>query len=102
MKDDAAAYRKKLVEQIAETEDSLLEKYLDKGDLSQEDLIAGLKHGTLVGGLLPVLCGSPVKNMGIRQLMDAVVTCLPSPAERAGPTARPFVSPALDRPWRGS
>jgi elongation factor G len=84
MKDDAAAYRKKLVEQIAETEDSLLEKYLDKGDLSQEDLIAGLKHGTLVGGLLPVLCGSPVKNMGIRQLMDAVVTCLPSPAERAG------------------
>ncbi|HSB35127.1 MAG TPA: elongation factor G [Nitrospirota bacterium] len=84
MKADAAAYRKKLVEQIAETEDSLLEKYLDKGDLSQEDLIAGLKHGTLVGGLLPVLCGSPVKNMGIRQLMDAVVTCLPSPAERAG------------------
>ncbi len=84
MKDDAAAYRKKLVEQIAETEDSLLEKYLDKGDLSQEDLIAGLKHGTLVGGLLPVLCGSPVKNMGVRQLMDAVVSCLPSPAERAG------------------
>jgi elongation factor G len=84
MKDDAAAYRKKLVEQIAETEDSLLEKYLDKGDLSQEDLIAGLKHGTLVGGLLPVLCGSPVKNMGIRQLMDAVITCLPSPVERAG------------------
>src|SRR5512142_199976 len=84
MKQDAAGYRKKLVEQIAETEDSLLEKYLDKGDLSQEDLIAGLKHGTLGGGLLPVLCGSPVKNMGIQQLMDAVVTCLPSPVERAG------------------
>jgi len=84
MQQDAALYRKKLVEQIAESEDSLLEKYLEKGDLSQEDLIAGLKHGTLVGGLLPVLCGSPVKNMGIQQLMDAVITCLPSPVERAG------------------
>src|SRR5512143_3106752 len=87
MKADTAAYRKKLVEQIAETEDSLLEKYLDKGDLSPEELIAGLKHGTLVGGLLPVLCGSPVRNMGIQQLMDAVVTCLPSPVERAGGVA---------------
>jgi len=84
MQQDASLYRKKLVEQIAESEDSLLEKYLEKGDLSQEDLIAGLKHGTLVGGLLPVLCGSPVKNMGIQQLMDAIITCLPSPVERAG------------------
>ena len=84
MKQDAASYRKKLVEQIAETDDSLLEKYLDKGDLSQEDLMGGLKHGTLGGGLLPVLCGSPVGNMGIQQLMDAVIMCLPSPVERAG------------------
>ncbi len=84
MKQEAAAYRKKLVEQIAESEDSLLEKYLDKGDLSQDDLIAGLKHGTLAGGLLPVLCGSPVRNMGVQQLMDAVVLCLPSPVERSG------------------
>jgi len=84
MQQDASLYRKKLVEQIAESDDNLLEKYLDKGDLSQEDLIAGLKHGTLGGGLLPVLCGSPVKNMGIQQLMDAVITCLPSPLERAG------------------
>jgi elongation factor G len=83
MKDDAVAYRKKLVEQIAETDDSLLEKYLDKGDLSQEDIIAGLKHGTIGGGLLPVLCGSPVKNMGIQPLLDMVLMCLPSPAEHA-------------------
>jgi len=83
MKDDVAAYRKKMVEQIAESEDSLLEKYLDKGDLSQEDIIAGLKHGTIGGGLLPVLCGSTVKNMGIKPLLDMIVTCLPSPAEHA-------------------
>jgi elongation factor G len=97
MKQDAAGYRKKLVEQIAETEDSLLEKYLDKGDLSQEDLIAGLKHGTLGGGLLPVLCGSPVKNMGIQQLMDAVIMCLPSPIERAGIVAIKGKDPKADK-----
>ncbi|HTG01459.1 MAG TPA: elongation factor G [Nitrospirota bacterium] len=83
MKDDVATYRKKMVEQIAETEDSLLEKYLDKGDLPQEDLIVGLKHGTIGGGLLPVLCGSTVKNMGIKPLLDLIVTCLPSPADHA-------------------
>ncbi len=83
MKQDAFTYRKKLVEQIAETDDGLLEKYLDKGDLSQEDLFAGLKHGTIGGGLLPVLCGSPVKNMGIQPLLDMVLMCLPSPAEHA-------------------
>ncbi len=83
MKEQSAAYRKKLVEQIAETDDSLLEKYLDKGDLPQEDLITGLKHGTIGGGLLPVLCGSPVKNMGIQPLLDMVLTCLPSPVEHA-------------------
>ncbi len=83
MREQAASYRKKMVEQIAETEDSLLEKYLDKGDLSPEDIITGLKHGTIGGGLLPVLCGSPVKNMGIQQLLDMILTCLPSPAEHA-------------------
>ncbi len=83
MKEEVATYRKKLVEQIAETEDSLLEKYLDKGDLPSEDLIAGLKHGTLGGGLLPVLCGSPVKNMGVQLLLDMILMCLPSPAEHA-------------------
>ncbi len=81
MQEQAAAYRRKLVEQVAETDDTLLEKYLDKGDLSNDDVIAGLKHGTLGGGLLPVLCGSPVRNMGIQPLLDMVLTCLPSPAE---------------------
>jgi elongation factor G len=83
LKEQAAAYRKKMVEQVAETDDTLLEKYLDKGDLSQEDIIAGLKHGTIGGGLLPVLCGSPVRNMGIQPLLDMVLACLPSPAEHA-------------------
>jgi len=84
MRNDAESYRKKLVEQIAETDDTLLEKYLDKGDLSQEDLIAGLKQGTLSRGLLPIVCGSPIRRIGMQQLMDTVLMCLPSPVERAG------------------
>ncbi|MDH4162040.1 MAG: elongation factor G [Nitrospirota bacterium] len=84
LQQDAAVYRKKLVEAIAETDDSLLEKYLEKGDLPHEDIVRGLKHGTLAGGLLPVLCGSPVKSVGIQQLLDAMLLCLPSPVERAG------------------
>jgi elongation factor G len=83
MQEQVASYRKRMVEQIAETDDALLEKYLDKGDLPQEELIEGLKHGTIGGGLLPVLCGSPVKNMGIQPLLEMIVTCLPSPAEHA-------------------
>jgi elongation factor G len=84
LRKDADAYRKKLVETIAESDDGLLEKYLEKGALTQEELINGLKHGTLVGGLLPVLCGSPIKAIGIQQLLDTVLLCLPSPAERSG------------------
>src|SRR5512139_217088 len=83
MKEQAASYRKKMVEQVAETDDALLEKYLDKGDLPPEEIIAGLKHGTIGGGLLPVLCGSPVRNMGIQPLLDMALACLPSPAEHA-------------------
>lgn len=83
MKEQVARYRKKMVEQIAETEDSLLEKYLDKGELSDDEIVSGLKHGTIGGGLLPVLCGSPVRNMGIQPLMDTIVQCLPSPQEHA-------------------
>ncbi len=84
MRQEAETYRKKLLEQIAETDDALLEKYLEKSDLSLDDLMAGIKHGTLGGGLLPIVCGSPVKNMGIQQLMDMVIMCIPSPQERAG------------------
>jgi elongation factor G len=84
IKKSADEYRKKLVETIAETDDALVEKYLEKGELTDEELIKGLKHGTLVGGLLPVLCGSPVKGIGMQHLLDAALLCLPSPAERAG------------------
>ncbi|RJQ41086.1 MAG: elongation factor G [Nitrospiraceae bacterium] len=76
---EAQEYRKKLVEKIAESEDALLEKYLEGGELTQEEIIRGIKEGSLSRRFIPVACGSATKNMGIPQLMDAIILCLPSP-----------------------
>ncbi|OGW34017.1 MAG: elongation factor G, partial [Nitrospirae bacterium GWD2_44_7] len=79
MLSEAQGYRKKLVEKIAESEDALLEKYLEGGELMQEEIIRGIKEGSLSRRFIPVVCGSATKNMGIPQLMDAIILCLPSP-----------------------
>lgn len=76
-------FRKKLVEKIAESDDALLEKYLDGGELTPEEIINGIKKGTLQHGFIPVLCGSGSKNIGVQPLLDAIVMCLPSPVELA-------------------
>ncbi len=77
----AQEYRKKLVEKIAESDDSLLEKYLDGGELSQEEIIKGIKEGSLSRRFIPVACGSAVRNIGVPQLLDAITLCLPSPLD---------------------
>jgi len=76
---EAQEYRKKLVEKIAESEDALLEKYLEGGELTQEEIISGIKEGSLSRRFIPVVCGSAAKNIGIPQLLDAIILCLPSP-----------------------
>jgi elongation factor G len=81
--ESVAAARKKLVEGVAEAEDAVLEKYLSEGDLSDEDVRAGLRAGARAGAFVPVLCGSAVRNIGTAPLLDALAACLPSPAERA-------------------
>jgi len=73
--------REKLVELVAESNDELLEKYLETGELSTEEIQRALKLGTAAGSLLPVLCGSAGTNVGIPALLDAVVDYLPSPAD---------------------
>jgi elongation factor G len=72
----------KLCEAVAETDDSLLEKYLDKGALDDDELRAALKGAVISGKLTPVLAGSGAKNIGVGPLLEAIVTLLPSPAER--------------------
>ncbi|MDI6892879.1 MAG: elongation factor G [Actinomycetota bacterium] len=78
---EASAYREKLIEGIAELDDELLEKYLEGAGLTQKDIEDGLKSSALAGKIVPVLCGSAFKNIGIQPLLDAIVNLLPSPAE---------------------
>jgi elongation factor G len=73
--------RERLLEAVAETSEELLESYLSDGTLSQEQIRAGLRKGTLSGMLVPVLCGAAFKNKGVQPLLDAVVDYLPSPAD---------------------
>ncbi len=82
LKEEAKGAREKLVEMIAEADDALLEKYLEGQELSSEELAQGLKKGVLNKSLFPVLCGTGLRNIGIPQLLDAVIQCLPSPEDR--------------------
>ncbi|MDI6800650.1 MAG: elongation factor G [Thermodesulfovibrionales bacterium] len=80
-KDVADGYRKKLVEKIAEADDALLEKYLEGSNLTQDEIIKGIKEASLTRRFIPVVCGAATLNIGIMQLMDALLLCLPSPVE---------------------
>ncbi len=77
----AAKIKEKLVEAAAETDDSLLEKYLEAGSLSPEELAPALRRAVQAGSLVPVLCVSAEKETGIRELLDTICTLLPSPAD---------------------
>jgi len=78
---EVAAAREKLVEAIAEASDALLEKYLEGGELTPDELRQGLHEGARAGKLLPVLCGAAGKAIGLHPLLDAIVDLLPSPDE---------------------
>jgi len=78
----AEAARTKLCEAVAETDDTLLEKYLEQGELDQAELRSALRAAVLEGKLTPVLCGSGAKNMGVDLLLDAVAALLPAPSDR--------------------
>jgi elongation factor G len=80
---EAEEYRKNLIEKIAESDDALLEKYLEGGTLTDEEIIKGIKEGALTKRFIPVTCGSALRNTGVSQLLDSVILCLPSPSEMA-------------------
>ncbi len=71
-----------MVEAAAETTEELMDKYLESGELSEEEIIAGLRQGTLETSIIPVYCGTAFKNKGVQAMLDAVVDLLPSPADR--------------------
>ena len=78
----AEAARTKLCEAVAETDDSLLEKYLEQGELDETELRSALRAAVLAGKLTPVLCGSGAKNVGVDLLLDAAAALLPAPSDR--------------------
>ncbi len=78
----AESFREKLVEAVAEVDDSLLEKYLGGEELSLKELGDGLRQAVLTGRIVPVLVGSTIQNVGISLLLDAIYSYMPSPKER--------------------
>jgi elongation factor G len=81
IKDLADEYRLKLVESVAETDDELTEKYLEGEELTEAEIKAALRKGTLEGTIVPMLCGSAFKNKGVQLLLDAVIDYLPAPID---------------------
>ena len=81
LKDAAEEARAALVEAVAETDDDLMEKYLNGEELSHEELMAGIRKATIAGTMTPVLCGTSYRNKGVQPLLDAIVDFLPSPLD---------------------
>ncbi len=78
---EAKRHREKLVEAVAEMDDDLMHKYLDGEELTEDEIVRGLRLGTLQYRIVPVLTGSALKNKGIQPMLDAVVAYLPSPLD---------------------
>ncbi len=81
MEEEAAEWRLKLMESVAENDEELIEIFLETGELSEEQLKKGIREGVLKYGLVPVLCGSAFKNKGVQLVLDAVVDYLPAPVD---------------------
>jgi elongation factor G len=82
MQEEAETEREALIENVAEADDELIERYLEGETLTEQEIKDALRKGTLARTFVPVVCGSATKGIGIDLLMDAMVTCLPSPADR--------------------
>jgi elongation factor G len=74
-------WRGKLLESVADSDDILMEKYLEGEELSEEEVRVGLRKGTLSGSIVPMTCGSAFKNKGVQLLLDAVIDYLPAPSD---------------------
>ena len=79
--DEARRHRERLVEQVAETDETLTDKYLAGSEITSAELMAALHRATVSSRLVPVLCGSSLRNKGVQPMLDAVVDYLPSPLE---------------------
>jgi elongation factor G len=103
----AAEYRERLVDSVVETDEALMERYLEEGEVSGDELAAALKNAVVAGELFPVACGVPTRNLGTTGLLDLLVEGIPSPAKKplaasvdgGGPAA--FVFKTVADPFAG-
>ncbi len=85
--DDAALARAELVEKVADLDEEVMEAFLEKGDLSAEELVPAIRRQIVAGRLVPVLCGTSLRDKGVQPLLDAICAYLPSPLDRPSVTA---------------
>ena len=90
LKDSIDTYREQLIESTVESDDTLMEKFLEGEELSDEEVLSVVKKGTCTGLTFPVLCGSALKNIGVQTLLDAIVDYLPSAADAVCEEAQAF------------
>jgi elongation factor G len=80
----AEEYREKLMDEVSESSDALMERYLEGEEISHDEIVTALKDGTNHGAIFPVTCGIATRNVGINRLLDAIVDDLPSPVKHGG------------------
>jgi len=86
MAEEVQQRRETLIERVAETDEALTLKFLEGEEITKEELVAALRNATIRGALVPVLCGSSLKNKGVQDMLDAVIAYLPSPLDIPAPT----------------
>ncbi len=90
LKESISSYREQLIESAVESDDTIMEKFLEGEELSDEEILSVVKKGTRSGQLIPVLCGSGSKNIGVQTLLDAIVDYLPDAADALPEDAKAF------------
>ncbi|MBM3944192.1 MAG: elongation factor G [SAR202 cluster bacterium] len=81
MRDEYQIYRTRMLEKVAETDDALMEKYLEEKEITHDELKAAIRKATIANLIVPVVCGTALKSKGVQPLLDAVVAYLPSPLD---------------------
>jgi elongation factor G len=99
MQAQADEYREKLMDEVAEGSDALMERYLEGDEISHEEIVTALKDGTNHGAMFPVTCGIATSNLAINRLLDAIVEDLPSPVKHGGlEVGEMTLEPVEDKP----
>jgi elongation factor G len=90
LKESISSYREQLIESAVESDDTIMEKFLEGEELSDEEILSVVKQGTRTGQLIPVLCAADSKNIGVQTLLDAIVDYMPSAAESVPEDVKAF------------